>query len=137
MSSCSIREERPGFSMGLILFCYLLVQQCIAFLLIDLWPVMSCAPSCRACWLSSVILWLMVSGWSWTTCLVSGFTAVVLLAYKEQGSTESDLVAVGVEPGVSLFSEMVQWPITFHVVQGRACGIALSQEASMLMCQLG
>ena len=28
-------------------------------------------------------------------------------------------------------------PLTFHVVQGRACGIALSQETNMLMCQLG
>lgn len=68
---------------------------------------------------------------------MSGFTAVVLLAYKEQGSTErSDLVAVS-GALASLFSEMVQWPITFHVVQGKACGIALSWEASMLMCQLG
>lgn len=67
---------------------------------------------------------------------MSGLTAAVLLAYKEQGSTETDLVAVS-GALASLFSEMVQWPITFHVVQGRACGIALSQEASMLLCQLG
>ena len=68
--------------------------------------------------------------------LVSGFTAVMLLAYKEQGSMANDLVAVS-GALASLCSEMVQWPITFHVVQGRACGIALSQETNMLMCQLG
>lgn len=136
MSSCSIKGRRGCLAWGSFCFVTCWYSNALLSCLLDLWPVMSCAPSCRACWLSSVILWLMVSGWSWTTCLVSGFTAVVLLAYKEQGSTESDLVAVS-GALASLFSEMVQWPITFHVVQGRACGIALSQEASMLMCQLG